>query len=86
MFVCPPKCSFDKTEVYGDGLYHLKSSLCRAGIHANIITDDGGSATFTVTNPIDVTNIYLNNLKDYLQSTKAGVTSLKFDNRNPVNP
>ena len=33
-------------EVFGTGLYNKNSSLCLAGLHSNIISDDGGTAAF----------------------------------------
>lgn len=39
---CPPGCLSDSTVVEGKGVYSVRSSICRAGIHNGVIDDQGG--------------------------------------------
>ena len=41
---CPAKCLNSQGIVYGTNIYSTQSSICRAAIHAGILTDDGGLA------------------------------------------
>ena len=67
-FTCPPNCSFATFDVMGAGDFYYKSSVCRAAIHENIITDDGGNAS-----------IMLNKgFKIYEKISKNGVSTKSY--------
>lgn len=42
---CPASCDMDTTGVFGTNVYHASSSLCRAALHAGVLTSAGGSVT-----------------------------------------
>jgi hypothetical protein len=62
---CPPSCKSAGTTVWGSGPYTGDSSICRAAIHAGVITDeDGGSVKLEIKDGGD---------KTYTGSKKNGV-------------
>ncbi|XP_053549096.1 mucin-12-like [Bombina bombina] len=41
--MCPAGCLKNKGQVWGTNIYKDDSSICRAGIHSGVITDEGGA-------------------------------------------
>lgn len=61
---CPAGCS-SSGSVWGTGTYSDDSSICKAAIHAGVITDAGGSFDVTIAD----------GLSSYPSSTQNGVTT-----------
>ena len=61
---CPEGCDNSKT-VWGDGLYTKDSPICKASIHAGVISKSGGKVKVTVQPGQDA----------YKGSTKNGITT-----------
>ncbi len=64
---CPEDCGNAST-VWGDGLYTKDSPICKAAIHAGVITKSGGKVKVTVQPGQD----------RYKGSAKNGITTQKY--------
>eukprot|EP00759_Apiculatamorpha_spiralis_P031875 PhF_6_TR33613/c1_g1_i1/m.49086 len=67
-FSCPSNCATSTGDVQGSGPYTMASSICRAAIHAGVITDAAGGS-FTLT--------WTGSSPQFTASTANGVTSLQ---------
>lgn len=50
---CPKGCEQSNVQVFGRGLYHGDSSICKAAIHAGILNGKGGKIKVVMQSPID---------------------------------
>jgi len=46
--ICPKACQTNDTPIYGAGLYHGDSSICKSAIHQGVIGGDGGKVIVRV--------------------------------------
>jgi hypothetical protein len=68
--VCPSNCdSLSTAPVYGSGLYSDNSSVCRAAIHAGVITNEGGIVEVQ----------YQPGQKGYVGGNRNNIDSLSLD-------
>ena len=68
LFRCPADCRDTFAVVYGTDVYSDDSDLCRAAIHAGVVTDAGGTGEVT----------FLVGQEEYVGSERNGVTSLDW--------
>lgn len=63
---CPGSCHLASGKIYGTGIYHGLSSVCKAAIHSGILSTKGGKV-----------NVSLQpSAKQYTGTTQEGVTSI----------
>jgi len=62
---CPSGCNNNSCEIYGRGVYHGDSSICKAAIHAGNISSSGGKLILNLQKPE----------KDYIGHNDYGLTS-----------
>ena len=67
--VCPKYCSADSSPIYGSGMYTDNSSICKAAIHAGVITDMNGGIFELNVEP---------GRKNYLGSSSHNIDSLDY--------
>jgi hypothetical protein len=65
---CPANCQDDPASVWGSDVYTYDSSVCRAAIHAGVITDEGG--------PVQMT--WLPGVETYIGSERNGVQTAEW--------
>lgn len=68
--VCPRNCmNYEKGYVYGSDIYSDNSSVCRAGIHSGVISNEGGFIEVNMVSGVE----------KYFGSERNGVKSLDWD-------
>ncbi|CAH1243211.1 HMCN1 [Branchiostoma lanceolatum] len=72
---CPTGCAGDSSEVWGTVIYTGDSSICRAAIHDQRISNEVGG---------DVTVHVLAGRSEYTGSTRSGVQSRSYDSYGPA--
>ena len=69
--VCPKGCALDPSPIYGSGVYTDNSSICKAAIHAGVITDMNGG----------IFELFVEHgRKNYNGSTSHNIDSLDYSN------
>ncbi len=48
---CPYDCNLSSSLIYGTGVYHGDSSICKAAIHSGVISSTGGKLVLNLQNP-----------------------------------
>jgi hypothetical protein len=71
-FVCPKGCSTDPTLIYGSGLYTDNSSICKAAVHAGVISDLTGGIFELKVEP---------GSKNYIGSSTHNVETLDYPDK-----
>jgi len=49
---CPGNCTNAVNVIHGSGIYDTESPICKAAIHAGVITDLGGMVTVKISWPM----------------------------------
>jgi hypothetical protein len=66
--ICPMDCDLFNGPVYGDGMYHSNSSVCKAALHYGVVSKKGGKIHVRISSP----------QKEYKQSKKNNITSNEY--------
>ena len=69
IILCPMDCDKFPGQVYGDGMYHANSSVCKAAMHSGVLSKTGGKIHVKVSSPQST----------YKQSSKNAISSLEYN-------
>lgn len=68
-FICPGGCEKKPGNIVGFMVYYVDSAVCKAAIHAGVITSEGGEVVLEIANGLETYEALQNN----------GIQSLNFE-------